>query len=70
MQNQNDFDKNVLEIIKKIQSGEGTDEQLALWVENELKEFPNILDFIFYSKKSYTAEEIFEIYKKDHKIYL
>ena len=52
-------DKELIEVIKKLLNGEGSDEELSLWFENELYWFmPGISDLIFYPKEKLSAEEI------------
>lgn len=68
MQNKNE--KHILEIIETLQNGDGSDEQITLWMENELSDYPDILDLIFYTMPDASAEEILEFCKKDRKIYL
>jgi hypothetical protein len=52
-------DEKVIEIISKILDGEGEDDELALWFNNELSEYmPGISDLIFHGNDNLTAEEI------------
>ena len=52
-------DEEILEVIKKLMNGEGDEEQLNCWFDNELYWLlPGISDIIFYSKEKLTPEEI------------
>ncbi len=49
----------ILSVISKMINGEGDDEEINYWLDNELAEFmPGISDLIFYSKEKLTPEEI------------
>jgi hypothetical protein len=59
MQNKSD-DKVILSIIKKLQEGEGTDEQVAKWFSNQLADLHGLSDLIFYPSEDLTPEQILE----------
>jgi len=42
-------DKEILEVIKLLQEGEGDEDQLAYWLDHQLKGIEIILDVIFHS---------------------
>ena len=54
----------VIEIIKRLQSGDGTDEQIDKWVHGELAAYPEVFDLIFYPDSKLSAEEILKRAKK------
>lgn len=54
-------DEETLEIIRKLLNGEGTEEEIESWFENELEEFmPGISDLIFYSEEGLSPEQILQ----------
>lgn len=57
-------DKEIINVIEKLLNGEGTEEQLEEWCRNELKNYPGILDLIFYGTQEATSVEILQMYKE------
>jgi hypothetical protein len=51
-------DVQILEVIRKLQSGDGDEQQLEYWLDNEIKGIEIILNLIFHSKEKLTPEEI------------
>jgi hypothetical protein len=70
VQNRNLSDKDIIEIIQKIMHGEGSDEELNSWFDNELSDLPEISNLIFYPEKQMTPEEILERCRQHKPIYL
>jgi hypothetical protein len=53
-------DKDIIDVIKRLKSGEGDDQQIQKWSQNELLGLDEIYDLIFYSEEDLSAEEVLE----------
>lgn len=63
-------EKEIIEIIKKLQNGEGSDSEQEKWV-NDIREsvpyYEQIINLLFWCNDDMTATELFERAKKDYK---
>ncbi|OJX12163.1 MAG: hypothetical protein BGO77_04470 [Caedibacter sp. 37-49] len=55
-------------LIKKLQEGEGTDEEVAHWFKTYFSDCPGIFDLIFHSKEELSPEEILNLAREKNKI--
>ncbi|NRA63424.1 MAG: bacteriocin immunity protein [Pseudobacteriovorax sp.] len=53
-------DKEVIELIDKLRSNVGTEDEEDEWLDSLSQRFPNIQNLIFHSKERLTAEQILE----------
>ena len=61
-------DAEILFVINQLLAGQGDEEQVTLWFENELASLmPGISDLIFYSVGNFTAEEILRLAREKSK---
>ncbi|QOL19458.1 hypothetical protein [Candidatus Bodocaedibacter vickermanii] len=61
-------DQEIMKIIKLLQKGEGDDDQLAYWLQNELHGLESILDVIFHSDQGMLpSQEVLRIAREKNK---
>jgi hypothetical protein len=53
-------DREILDVIKNLKSGEGNEDQLSYWLDNELKGIEIVLNLTFHSDEELTPEQILE----------
>lgn len=61
-------DQDIIAVIKSLQSGDGDEDQIAYWLEHELRGIEIILDVIFHSDQGMEApEEVLRIARERNK---
>lgn len=51
-------DEEIMKVIQLLIEGEGDEEQLSCWMDNELFGLEDVFNLIFHSKETLTPEEI------------
>lgn len=54
-------DGEIVEVIEKLINGEGDEDQIAYWLDHELRGIESILDVIFHSKEPLNAKDSLKI---------